>query len=109
MTSVMTAQSLISLVLGVALLGVEIFAFVDAVRYRPDAYVAAGKRTKPFWMAITGAAMVLGFLTVFSPLNLFALLAIVGAAVFLADVRPALRQVMGRGGGSTHMGPYGPW
>lgn len=109
MNPVMTAQSLISLVLGVALLGTEIYAFVEAVRYRPDAYVAAGKRTKPLWAAITGVAMVLGFLTVFSPLNLFALLAIVGAGVFLADVRPALRQVMGRGNGSSHMGPYGPW
>ena len=88
---------------------IAIMALVDAVRRPAANFVSEGKRTKPFWMAITGAAMVLGFLTVFSPLNLFALLAIVGAAVFLADVRPALRQVMGRGGGSTHMGPYGPW
>ncbi|MFV0463303.1 MAG: DUF2516 family protein [Nostocoides sp.] len=109
MDVVMRAQGLILLVLGIALLGTEVFAFVDAVRHRPDAYVAAGKRTKPLWSVVTGVGVVLGFLTLFNPLNLFALLGIVAAGVYLADVRPALRQVMGRGGDGRHMGPYGPW
>ena len=33
--------------------------------------------------------------------------AIVAAGVYLADVKPALDQVMGRGQGNQ--GPYGPW
>ena len=33
--------------------------------------------------------------------------ALVAAGVYLADVKPALDQVMGRGGGTQ--GPYGPW
>jgi len=31
----------------------------------------------------------------------------VAAAVYLVDVRPALRQVSGRG--RSKQGPYGPW
>ena len=42
----------------------------------------------------------LGVVTLAS-LNLFAMLGFVAAAVYLADVRPALRQVRGRGGRSS--------
>ena len=40
-------------------------------------------------------------------LGLLAIIAIVAAGVYLADVKPALDQVMGRGTG--RQGPYGPW
>ncbi len=47
-------------------------------------------------------ALALGFVTVFNPLGLFGLVGFVGAAVYLADVRPALRQVRGLGGRSNN-------
>ncbi len=100
-------QSLVLFVLGVAALAAEVFALVDAIRHRPDAFVAAGKRTKDFWLAILGVATAIGFVLVTNVLNLFGLIAFGAAAVYLADVRPALQQVSGRGGGRT--GPYGPW
>jgi hypothetical protein len=103
-----TAQSLITLVLGVIALGMEVFALVDALRHRPDAYVAAGKRSKNLWVAVTAVAAVLGFVFVFNVLGFLSILAIVAAGFYLADVRPALRRVTGRGTGS-HQGPYGPW
>ena len=93
-----SAQGTVALVLSVAILGMEIFAFVDALRHAPDAYVRAGKRTKQIWLAVTGVATLLGFLTLGNPLNLFALLGVVGAAVYLADVRPALQSLGGHGG-----------
>lgn len=101
-------QALVLLVLGVLAFGTQVFAFVDSLRHRPDAYVAAGKRTKQLWMIITAVAMLIGFVSILGPLNIFNLIAFVAAAVYLTDVRPALRQVQGRGGGSN-MGPYGPW
>ncbi|HEX8970540.1 DUF2516 family protein [Oryzihumus sp.] len=103
-----TAQSLITVVLGVIALGMEVFALVDALRHRPDAYVAAGKRTKNLWVAVTAVAAVLGFVYVFNVLGFLSILAIVAAGFYLADVRPALRRVTGRGTGSQQ-GPYGPW
>lgn len=93
-------QSVILLVLGVVALGCEVFAFVDALRHPENAYVAAGKRTRTFWLVLLGVALAIGFVTLFNPLSLFGLLAFVGAAVYLADVRQALRQVRGIGGRS---------
>lgn len=90
-------QSVILLVLGVVALGCEVFAFVDALRHPENAYVAAGKRTRTFWLVLLGVALAIGFVMLFNPLSLFGLLAFVGAAVYLADVRPALRQVRGIG------------
>ncbi len=101
-----TAQSLILLGLGLVAFAVELFALVDALRRRPDAFVAAGKRTKTFWLVILAVAALLGFVLVLNPLGIFGLIAVVAAAIYLADVRPALDQVTGRGGRS---GPYGPW
>ena len=94
-------QNVVLLVLGAVALGCEVFAFVDALRHPEKAYVAAGKRTRTFWLAILGVALAMGFVTLFNPLSLFGLLAFVGAAVYLADVRPALRQVRGIGGRSS--------
>lgn len=90
-------QSAVLMVLGVAAVACELFAFVDALRHPEGAYSAAGKRTRTFWLLLTGIGLLLGIVTVFNPLNLFALLGFVAAAVYLADVRPALRQVRGIG------------
>ena len=103
------AQGLVLLVLGALAFAMQVFALVDAVRHRPDAFVAAGKRTKQFWVIVLAVATAIGFVSLLNPLNIFGLLAVVAAGIYLADVRPALRQVSGRGGGSQHMGPYGPW
>lgn len=92
-------QSGVLTVLGFVALGAEIFAFIDALRAPERAYPAAGKRTKTFWLLITGVAALIGIVVVNNVLNLFGLLAFIGAAVYLADVRPALRQVLGKGSG----------
>jgi len=107
MTALTNFQSTLVLILGLLALACEVFALVDALRHRPDAYLAAGKRTKNFWMILLLVAVVLGVITLFNVLNLFGLIGFIAAAVYLADVRPALRQVSGRG--RRNDGPYGPW
>jgi len=37
----------------------SVFGLVDALRHRPDAFTAAGKKTKNFWLAILGVAVAL--------------------------------------------------
>jgi hypothetical protein len=103
--------NLIVLVLGVAAFVTEVYALIDALRHRPDAYTAAGKLTKQKWTLILGVAVLLGFVMMVyaSVLSLFAIAPFVAAAVYLADVRPALQSASGRGGSGSHMGPYGPW
>lgn len=93
-------QAWIFRIISIVLLGVEIWAFVNAVRYRPDAYIAASKRTKGFWSALTGIALFLGILGILgSSMFILTLAAIVIAGIFLADVLPALRAVMSRAQG----------
>jgi hypothetical protein len=82
---------------GIAALGLSVFGLVDAARHRPDAFTAAGKRTKNFWLLVLGVAVALSIVSVYSAFSLTWILAVVGAGVYLADVRPALRRVMGRG------------
>ena len=101
-----TLQGWIALALGLAAVGLQVYALVEAVRHRAAAYPAAGKLTKPVWCAILAVALALGLLSVRNPLNIFEIAAVVAAAVFLADVRPALRQVLGR---TRSGGPYGGW
>jgi len=98
-------QAVIGLVFGVAALVLSVFGLVDALRHRPDAFTAARKASKNIWLGVLGVAVALSFYTIASPFTLAWMLAVVGAGVYAADVRPALRQVMGRG--SSNNGPYG--
>ena len=70
-------------------LALALWAFVDALVRPAAAYVAAGKLTKPGWLAITGlAALVIYFR---GPMDFFGLPAVIAAIVYLVDVRPAVR------------------
>jgi len=103
-------QQWVGLALGAAALAIQVWAFVDALLTRADAFVAADKRTKGFWLAITGVASAVGLVHLTQPFGLFNLIAIVAAAVYLTDVRPAVARMRGRGGrGGSARGPYGPW
>lgn len=99
---IMALQQWIFLVLSVVLFAAEVWALVCAVRFRADAYLAAGKRTKKFWVLLTAIAVLLGFLALPYPLGgggttvIFLLGGIIIAGIFLADVLPALRDVMTR-------------
>jgi hypothetical protein len=101
-------------VLAVVALGLELWALADCARHRANAFEATGKRTKTFWLALTGGATLVGLISLFGSggglfgtLSLFGLAAVVAASVYLADVRPAVKDA-GRGG-SRNTGPYGPW
>lgn len=89
------------------------FAFVDAALRREDAYRAADKKTKPFWLIILGLAAVVAY---FMPLLSFLpIIGVIATIVYMVDVRPAVRGIAGgggggrRGGGSSSDGPYGPF
>lgn len=93
-------QTVILVGLTVAALVVELWAFIDALRRPAAAFVTAGKRTKNFWLLITGIAAAIGLVSV-PPLSAFGiglvtLIALIGSAVYLVDVRPAVKQYSGR-------------
>lgn len=82
-------------VIDVAVLVLQVWAALDCVTRPPEAFVAAGKLTKPAWLAITVVALLLGLITL--PLQLFGIVATVASIVYLVDVRPAIREVQGGG------------
>jgi len=100
-------QALIYLAFWVLAIGLSTFGLVDALRHRPDAFTAAGKASKNIWLAVLGAAVALSIVSFPNPFQMTGILAVVGAGVYAADVRPALRRVMGRG--SSGDGPAGRW
>jgi hypothetical protein len=77
-------------------LGAEVFALAHAVRQRPDAFTAAGKKSKTFWVVALVLAALLGFTAIGSGFGLLSIIGIVVAGVYLADVRPAIDTIMGR-------------
>lgn len=111
-----SAQLILFLVFFAVIFLLCAWALVDCALRPQRAFPAAGKRTKTFWLAITAAATVVGFLAV--PLgvvpssSLFQFLAVVGAVggvVYLVDVRPAVapysrRRRGGQGGGRSSGG-----
>jgi hypothetical protein len=88
--SVYAIEEFIELVLLIPILGMKIFALVDAA-YRKDAFfVAADKQNKAFWLIILAIFLILQIL-IRSPLQLLNLVGTVAACVYLVDVRPTLR------------------
>lgn len=84
---------LLLLVLWTASVALGVFDVIDATIRRPDAFVAAGKATKPLWLVITGVSTIALF--VFGIVSLLGIPAIVALLVYLVDVRPAVRAVSG--------------
>lgn len=98
--------------LSIALILFSGFALIDAATRREDAYRAADKKTKPFWLIILGIAFVVNL--IFNILSFLPIIGLVATIVYMVDVRPALRGLPGggrsrKGRGSSSDGPYGPY
>jgi phosphotransferase system glucose/maltose/N-acetylglucosamine-specific IIC component len=101
-------QNWVLFLLGVASFIVQIVALVDCARGRPAWFVAAGKMTKKRWTIILAVAVAIGFVSFNgNALGFLNIIAFVAGAVYLVDVRPALRRVSGAPGSGS--GPAGPW
>jgi hypothetical protein len=105
MQALMAGQSVVFWLLALLALGLQGFAFSDALTQRKSAFPATGNQTKAVWVGGLAVALAIGIVSLpnFSgPLNLFNLLAVVAAGVYLTRVRPGIRS-LGSGG------PYGGW
>ncbi|NIH82921.1 MULTISPECIES: DUF2516 family protein [Amycolatopsis] len=77
---------------------VGVGAFIHALVQRADAYQAADRKTKPIWLAITGAGTIaMGLFQFVGAGSFFWLAGLVAVLVYLVDVRPRLIEVQ-RGG-----------
>lgn len=96
----------ISTLLWVGQLGLKAFALFDAARRSGQAFPAADKQSKKFWLIVLGLALAANLISP-GALGLLTILGTIAAMVYIVDARPALVEVEGRGGRSN--GPYGPW
>lgn len=76
-----------------AAIALQIWAVVDCATRKSAAFEATNRLTKPGWLAILAVCLVLGYFMTL----ILALMLCIPAGVYLADVRPAVRQVSGGG------------
>ena len=69
-------------------LALGLWALVDTLMQRPEHFVAAGKRTKGFWIGVNAAG--LAVVALMGSASMLGLLGFVANAVYPTDVRPAL-------------------
>jgi hypothetical protein len=96
-----TLQTWIYILLYLVVFLLSAWALLDAATRPAAAFVNAGKRTKKVWLLITGAATAVSFIAL-PPLGaggFLVIFAAVGAGVYLADVRPAVKPYSGGRGG----------
>jgi hypothetical protein len=102
-----TVQSFVLLVLGIGTLALTAFAAFDATRHPANLYPAVGRLSKPIWLGILVAAFLIAIVSFgAATLGLLNIAGVIAAGIYLADVRPKLKQAGGRG---TSYGPYGPY
>lgn len=83
------------LVLFFGLVAIRAWAVVDCAIRRHDAFPAADKLTKPAWLVILLVSGLFGTWLSPSPIGPLSLISVIVSAVYLADVRPAVREISG--------------
>jgi len=87
----------VNLLLFIFALLIEVASFGHCLVQRPDAFPAINTLPKGAWLAMIGGSVLLTLLTR-SALGIFGLIGVTIAAIYLLDVRPALRDAIdGRG------------
>ncbi|MHA7271228.1 DUF2516 family protein [Arthrobacter sp. HLT1-20] len=113
-------EFLILVAFGLLALGIQLWALSDCLRTPASAFERVYKKTKTFWTALTAGASFFGFLFIIGPIMSLAgpvpmapslgmgmilcLAGVTAAGVYLADVRPVLVEVRGRGKGQQNRG-----
>lgn len=109
-------QWLVITALAYAAFALAVYALVDVLRRRPEAFVSAGKQSKTLWVAIVSVATAItfivlpqpigiGFLSVFHFVSLAAIAAVI---IYIVGVKPALGPHR-KGGGSRPPRNTGGW
>lgn len=80
-------------VIWLAGLPLGLYAFVHALLQRADAFTAVGKLSKPAWLGITGAGLVMLAVFTSGPITIIWLAGLVAVLVYLLDVRPKVTDV----------------
>lgn len=81
------------LLVWVGTMALQLWALVDCIGRKTAAFPAANKLTKVTWILLTTLSLLVVFL--FRPTFLLSYIGIIVSCVYLADVRPAVREISG--------------
>ena len=93
-TSILLFQGFVGLVINLVLLAVKIFALIDSVLHTQEEYRAAMKWSKTGWVILLGVGVALQFWPIGGGIINIAMT--IAAFVYLADVRPAIKNLRRR-------------
>lgn len=93
--------------IGVLALGVDVWALIDAVTRRADAFPAVNRLTKVVWLIILAVATLVAAALISVGSLFLSLIALAAGLVYLLDTRPKIREITAAP--RTRQGPYGPW
>jgi Protein of unknown function (DUF2516) len=79
------------------LVALRTWAIIDCLTRKAAAFPAVDKLTKPSWIAILVIGGLLGS-WLSPPLGPISLISVIASAVYLVDVRPAVREITGGAG-----------
>ena len=82
-------------VVWVGVFALQLWALFDCVTRRAAAFTAAGKLSKPAWVGITAVSALFSLWLKLNDGLMLTLIAIIASLVYLADVRPAVREISG--------------
>ena len=89
-------QNLVFLALTVAAFVVQLWAFIDCLRFKDENYRAVDKQSKKFWVILLGVGLALALIAL-PPMGMrmifLNIIALVAGIVYLPDVRPKVRAV----------------
>jgi 4-amino-4-deoxy-L-arabinose transferase-like glycosyltransferase len=89
-------QNLIFLALTVVAFVVQLWAFIDCLRFKDENYRAVDKQSKKFWVILLGIGLALAIIAL-PPMGMrvifLNIIALVAGIVYLTDVRPKVRAV----------------
>jgi hypothetical protein len=94
MQTINRIQDWMLFILFLGVLALQLWALVDCVGRKAPAFPAAGKLTKATWLLLNALAIVLVVLW-HDVTNLLSFISIIISSVYLADVRPAVREISG--------------
>jgi hypothetical protein len=75
------------------LVALRLWAVVDCAIRKHAAFTAADKLTKPAWLAILVISGLFGTWLTASPIGPLSLISVIASGIYLADVRPAVREI----------------
>lgn len=107
-----SVQTFVYYLLGIGALLLTGFAAIDVLRHRADLFPAVGSRlSKGAWTGILVAAFLISIVSFAGPgtLGFLNVIGVIAAGVYLADIRPKIKQISGGGRSSGSYGPYGPY